>query len=139
MFKKLFIVSAILLTSLSISFAGSTPNLKEGKWEITIKTEMEGMPMNMPAVKNTQCLTKDDYVPKNSQPGQECEISDTKISGDTVTWAMKCNGRGGEIKGTGKITYKGDTFSGEMIINMSGANNMKITNKMNGRRLGDCD
>jgi hypothetical protein len=41
-FKKLFIASVILLASMSISFAGSTLNFKEGKWEITVKTEMEG-------------------------------------------------------------------------------------------------
>ena len=137
MFKKLFIVSIILLATMSISLAGSTVNLKEGKWEITIKTEMEGMPMSMPEMKHTQCLTKDDFVPQNAQPGQECEITDTKIAGDTATWSMKCNGQGGEMKGTGKITYKGDTFSGEMIINMAG--DMKITNKMTGKRIGDCD
>jgi hypothetical protein len=91
----------------------------------------------MPAMKHIQCLAKDDYVPKNSRPGQECEMTDTKISGDTVTWSMKCNGQGGEMKGDGKITYKGDSFSGEMIITMAG--DMKITNKMSGLRLGDCD
>ena len=134
--KSSFALLAVLFLS-SIVLAGSTPNFKEGKWEITTKVEMEGMPMSMPPVKHTQCLNKDNYVPQNAKPGQECEISDTKIAGDTVSWSMKCKGRGGEVNGTGKITYNGDTFSGEMVITMP-AQNMKMTNKITGKRIGDC-
>jgi len=46
----------ILLTAISISFASSGPNMKEGLWEITVKTEMPGM--EMPPMKHTQCLNK---------------------------------------------------------------------------------
>lgn len=108
--KSCFLLFTILILSSNV-FGGSTPNFKEGKWEISTEIEMEGMPMSMPAIKHTQCMSKDDYVPQNSQPGQECEITETKISGDTVTWTIKCKGQGGEMKGAGKITYKGDTFS----------------------------
>jgi Protein of unknown function (DUF3617) len=49
--------------------------MKEGLWEITTKMKMQGM--DMPPVKHTQCITKDDLVPRGSQqPGQECEIAD---------------------------------------------------------------
>ena len=124
MLKKLFFGSIILLIAISISFAGSGPNMKEGLWEITVKTKMPGM--EMPPMKHTQCITKNDLVPQSSQPGQECKITETKVIGNTVTWTMQCKTQGGEMKGTGKITYSGDSFKGTMIMSMPQAN-MKIT------------
>lgn len=135
MLKKLFFGSIILLTAISISFAASGPNMKEGLWEITTKTKMPGM--EMPPMKHTQCITKNDLVPQSSQPGQECKITETKVIGNTVTWTMQCKTQGEEMKGTGKITYSGDSFEGTIIISMPQAN-MKITTHISGKRIGDC-
>ena len=137
MLKELFAASIILLTLISICFAGSVPNMREGKWEITTKMEMPGMPMSMPPVKNTQCLTKKDLVPQNSQPGQECTVSQTKVTGNTVTWTVQCKGQGGDMKGTGEMTYSGDSLKGTIKIPMPQAN-MEMTNHITGRRIGDC-
>ena len=136
MVKKLFFASIILLTAISISFAGSVPNMKAGLWEITVKTEMPGM--EMPPMKHTQCLTKKDFVPQGpQQPGQECTVTDVKVDGNTVTWSIQCNTPGGKMKGTGKTTYSGNSFKGTMVMSMPQAN-MKITTHMNGKRIGDC-
>ena len=135
MLKKLFFGSIILLTAISITFAGSGLNMKEGFWEITTKTKIPGM--EMPPMKHTQCITKNDLVPQSSQPGQECKITETKVIGNTVTWTMQCKTQGEEMKGTGKITYSGDSFEGTIIISMPQAN-MKITTHISGKRIGDC-
>ena len=135
--NKFFYTFLILFVGTSISFAGSDVNFKSGKWEITTKVEMTGG-MDMPSHKSTQCLTNDEIVPQNTQPGQECVVTKTKISGNTVTWNMECSGAQGEMKGNGTISYKGDTFEGEMVMDIPMAN-MKITNKMSGRRIGNCD
>ena len=137
MLRKLSAVLVILLTSTSISFADSGLDIKEGEWEITSKMEMQGMAVGMPELKHTQCLTKNDMVPQSSQPGQECVVTDTKVTGNTVTWAMECTGQQGEMKGTGTTTYNGDTLEGEMVMTMP-MGDMKITIKMSGRRMGDC-
>ncbi len=138
--KRLFISFIILFTATSISFAEPAPDMKDGKWEITTKTEMPGMPMQMPAVTSTQCLTKEDLVPQNSQQGGggECKVTDVKVEGNTVSWTMHCSGQGGEIKGSGEITYSGDSFKGKMNIIMTQAN-MKMVNTMNGTRIGECE
>ena len=136
MLKKLFAVSIILLAAISITCADSGPNMKEGLWEITTKMQMQGM--DMPPVKHTQCITKNDLVPHGSQqPGKECEITDVKESGNTVTWTMKCTGQGGEVIGTGEITYSGDSFKGTMTITMPQAN-MEMTSNLSGKRIGKC-
>lgn len=136
MLKRLFTVFVILLAAVSFSFAASGPDIKEGLWEITSSMKMQGM--NMPSYTHTQCITKNDLVPKSSQPGQECTISNYKIKGNTVSWSIKCSNQGGEMEGTGRITYMGDSFEGTMKMKMSGSGT-EVTTHMTGRRIGDCN
>jgi hypothetical protein len=118
----------------------SGPNMREGKWEITTTTEMPGLPVAMPGVTYTHCLTNKDMVPQKQEKNQDCKITDTKISGNTVTWVMKCSGKDGPMESVGKITYSGDTFEGSFTttINDPSQGKMTITNHMKGRRIGDC-
>jgi hypothetical protein len=138
MLKRFFAICTILLFgwfSASIVFAGSKINMQEGLWEITSEVKMPGM--SLPPTTHTQCIKKDDLVPQKTQPGQECKITDVKISGNTVTYKMRCSGQGGDMTGTGEITYNGDRFAGTMKMNMPGQN-MTITTHMKGRRIGEC-
>jgi len=135
--KGLFAVLVVLFSLTSMCFADPVPDIREGQWEITTKMEIPGMPTNMPPVKNTQCLTDKDFVPENSQPGQDCKFPETKVTGNTVTWTMECKGKGGEMKGTGKIVYSGDSFKGTMKMQMP-QSNMEMTAHMEGKRIGDC-
>ena len=118
-------------------------NLHEGLWEITTKMEIEGMPMKMPPRKHTQCLTNKNMlktmVPKEQAQEEECKITDQKISGNTVTWTMKCKGEDA-MEVTGKTTYHGDTFEGTitMIPNNPEEGKMKMINHISGRRIGEC-
>jgi len=116
--------------------AGSSVDFKEGMWEITSQVDMQGM--NMPAQTFTQCITKENMVPQNNEPGQQggsCTVSDVKTSGNTVSWTVVCKTQGGEMKGKGKITYHGDRFEGESTAEMMG---MVMVTKMTGRRTGPC-
>ena len=137
MLRKLLVISVVLLTSLSTSIAGSGPNMQEGKWEVTTRMEMPGMSTSMPAVTSTQCLTKKDFVPQGSQQGQECKITKTKVDGNTVTWTVKCSGQGGELTGTGRMTYSGSSFKGTIEMTMTQPN-VKMISHINGHLIGDC-
>ena len=134
MIRKMLFISVFILTIVSVTFA--TPNIKEGKWEMTTKMEMKGMPMEMPAVKHTQCLTKQDFVPQEPAADQKCEPVKSKVSGDTVTWTIKCNGEGGPMTGNGKITYSGDSFKGTVNMKQGG---MDMTSHISGKYIGKCD
>ena len=128
-------VTAVILSAVSISFAGSRPNMQEGLWEITIKMEMPGMPVSMPPMTHTQCITNEDMVPRGSQQSEECKITKTKVDGDTVTWTMECDSPEGKARTTGKITYSGDTFKGTIKMTTQG---MKTIQHLSGRRIGNC-
>ncbi len=128
----------------AVAFAGGNINIQEGLWEInsSVKIEMPDMPdmpnMDMPDTSYTQCITKENFVPQDNQPGQECTISNVQQDGDKVTWTIQCNASGGMMKGTSTITYKGTTFSGDMQMTISGQQGMQINTHMEGRRIGDC-
>jgi hypothetical protein len=132
------LVLAALFYLLFSAAATADYDINEGSWEITLKTEIEGMPMTMPPVTNTQCITRDTLVPKSNQPGQECEITNQKTVGNTITYDIVCSGRGGSVKGHGEATYTGDTMTGKMEMNMPGQDDMKIITKISGKRIGPC-
>ncbi len=133
------LIIGITMTCVKVQASG--PHMQEGKWEITTKVEMPGMPADMPqqTFKHKECLTEDNYVPQGAKAGGsggECEISDGSINGNTVSWTMQCNTGQGVMNGEGSITYNGDTFEGTIKSVMSG---MEMTNHLQGRRIGDCD
>ena len=135
--KILFVTFIIVVNTTAVSFAGSELNMQEGKWEITTKVEMPGMPTNMPPNKHIQCLTNNDLVPNNSQQGQECKITQTTIVGNTVRWTIQCKSQGEEMKGNGKITYSGNSLEGTIKMIMSQAN-MEMISHISGHRIGNC-
>jgi len=125
---------AIFFIFISVSFAGSL--LKEGLWEITSKMEIPGMPVPMPPITFKQCMTNQNPVPNQSPSGQECRMKNIKTKGNTVSWDMVCDSQQGEMKSSGKITYKGDRFNGVVLTDIPGQGQMKMT--MTGRRIGKC-
>ena len=138
MIKKLFAASVILLAIFSISFAGSVSDIQEGEWEITKIMTIQAMGMALPSKQYTQCLTKKNLIPYKSQSGEECKISQTKVTGNTVTWTMQCSGgHGGDMKGSGKITYSGSSFKGK--VDFKGAQpNSGMVSQISAQRIGDC-
>ena len=136
---------------LTLLLAGSTgtafaagPDFKEGEWGVSYRMEVVGMPFPMPPItaRKTMCLDKNNYVPDNSQQGQECKISDQKVNGNTVTWTMRCRAQERTIEGHGKITYNGDRYDGVMdaklISTDSQAPAVGYKYTMQGQRVGAC-
>ena len=125
----------VLLTT-STTFAG--PNINPGQWEFTTKTEMQGAAaMQVPPETHTQCITKDDLVPMSQGASQQCKIRDVVSRGDTTSWKISCGGQGGQMEGTGKVTYNGNSMTGTMQMVIAGSN-MTVTNRITGRRIGEC-
>ncbi len=137
MTKKLILTIIISAALTSGALAGSKPNLTEGMWEITTRVEMPGMPVDVPPTTHTQCMTKEDFVPRGGQQSNECRIFDTGYSSDTVSWKIECKSGGAVTRGSGSITYSGDHFDGTMTVTVP-EGNMQIKNYLKGRRIGPC-
>lgn len=139
--KTLLIVSCLNILFVSACFAASSSavNMNEGKWEITSKMEMANMPFDMPPMTHTMCMTKEDLIPQQDMQSEEnnCKISSQNISNDTVSWSAVCDSAQGKTTSSGTITYKGNSFEGEINMQVPGTGAMNQT--MSGRRIGDCD
>ncbi|MFO0752537.1 MAG: DUF3617 family protein [Thermodesulfovibrionales bacterium] len=140
MTARVGITGILAVSLLASSLAFAEVNMNEGKWEITVKTEMPGMPAQIPPMKHTQCITKKEAVPHPSEQSKDCKITDVKISGNTVTWAIQCQGKENSMSGSGRVTYKNDSFDGvvDMAANVPGQGSMKMHQVMSGKRLGEC-
>ena len=125
----------VLVLMTAPALAASGPDMEPGLWEITSRVKMPGM--ELPANTMTQCITKESLVPQGgSGPGQnQCEISDVRIEGDTVSWSITCDSQEGVMTGSGETTYDGDSFEGSSKMSMQG---MEITTTMSGKRIGAC-
>jgi hypothetical protein len=134
----------MVLLAAGTAASAAAPDFKEGDWGTNYRMEVIGMPIPMPpiSVKKSACLTKSNYIPDNSQPGQDCQVSDQKVSGNTVSWTMRCKAKEGTIEGKGKITYKGEHYDGVMDTKLSSPDNsrppIQYRYTMEGERLGAC-
>ncbi|HUO44688.1 MAG TPA: DUF3617 family protein [Burkholderiales bacterium] len=142
MSKKL---SAILATALiACPVAASAAGMQPGLWEITTSMEMSGVGMQLPATTIKHCYKPSDVADaKNIVPGdpqdKQCRVSDVSESGNTVSWKMSCSGRQ-KMNGNGTITYGSNSYSGvtQMSVVDGSGMAMNMTQKYNGKRLGDC-
>lgn len=140
MFRNMCIALVVVISLMWIT--GASAEVKEGLWQITTKTEMKGMPMQMPATTMKQCMTGKDMTPKpeKQQKGQECTTKDQKVSGNTVTYTIECKSVDSATVQNGKMTYKGDSFDGvsDTTIKAKGQPDMKMASTMSGKYLGPC-
>ncbi|MEW6103814.1 MAG: DUF3617 domain-containing protein [bacterium] len=117
-------------------------DMQEGLWETTMEITVEGMPFQMPPQKMTQCITKEDLIPKTSEKEEEenCKIIEQKIIGNKVTWKAVCVDKEGKVEIEGEITYSGTTFKGTIRMKGPGERGETINSitKLTGRRIGDC-
>jgi len=130
---------AVVLFALILLCAAGTAHpagvdMKEGEWEISNETTMEGMPMPPQASKSTYCLTREDLVPK-SEKDKECRIVKQKVVGNKVSWRMECK----KSEGEGEITYRGATYNGNFRMKMADeGQTMTMNVKLAGKYLGPC-
>jgi hypothetical protein len=122
--------------------AGATAEMdvKSGLWESRIESVIEGLPVSPPPMTHRNCVTEEDLVPQMESPGQECEVLEHEVSGKTVNWRVQCQQDGMTMIGTGRITYSGERYEGDVVMTMDGGpmGPMKMTQTMTGHRVGDC-
>ncbi|BCB97175.1 hypothetical protein JZK55_20970 [Dissulfurispira thermophila] len=103
--------------------------------------DMPGMPMQMPVMTHTQCITKKDMIPQKPEKNQDCKTISSKINDNTVSWTIQYRGKDGTTtESSGRVTYKNDKFDGtfDMTVNQPGQGKMKMTQRISGKRIGEC-
>jgi hypothetical protein len=143
-FRHAALMASVL--TLSASALAQGPR-RDGKWEVTMTMEMPGMPAAMPPATTTQCITKEQaddpqklvlQQPQRGNQQSDCKVSDYLVSGNKVTYSMKCT-TPAPMDATGEIIYGDNTYNGTMKMNMGrGGQMMAMTMKYSAKRLGDC-
>lgn len=133
---KRIVVTAMGAVLLLATSAFAADSIRDGYWEVTSQTEMPGMPMKIPASTIKHCYTKEDVKDQKKVIARDknCTMTDYKVSGNKVTWAMKCTG---QSAGTfsGETVFSPDAYTSTMKMNSQGQN---MTVKVKGKRVGEC-
>lgn len=122
------------------AIANNTISIEPGMWEMTSKMTSPMSPQ--PRVQTSkECMTDTEVGPEDLIPddGGECTITESNVSGNSMTWAVTCNTPGGAMSGSGNFTSKGDSGHGTMKMNMN-IEGQSFNMEMNweGKRTGSC-
>lgn len=141
------LLNSMGLVGLLAASLGATagPAMKEGMWEISMQSKMEGMPMQPPPQTFRHCYSARDVADsrkmveeQNSRDGK-CTLTDFKESGNTVNYSMKCDTPQGQTLATGTSTHSGDTYTSNMKVRFKAeGRDMQMTQVQNGKRIGAC-
>jgi hypothetical protein len=130
--RKIVLTVSTLCLAVAATSVRSAGN--DELWEIATTMKMQGMAM--PAGKSKSCIAKDGgYNPDADKKDKNCTTTDYKISGNTVTWKMKCTGKNA-MTGSGEMTKTTDTMKGTFKMQAEG---MDMVQVMEGKRIGTCD
>jgi hypothetical protein len=108
-------------------------------WEMTMKMEMAGMPMQMPEQTQRVCQPKgaktEDTIPRDSN----CKVLDSKQSGNKTTFKIACEDGKNKYTGTGELERSGDTTKGVMrMVGTMDGEPMDMTQRFTSRKVGGC-
>lgn len=131
MSRRYLLLAVLAAAPLAADAAGMRP----GQWEYTMKMEMPGMPVAMPATTYKHCLTQAD-VDQGEQYKQDgkgdCEIKNMKQSANGASYDVACkDGTSGHYE----FTTGADSMTGKGTMNTQG---MAMTQSFSAKRLGDC-
>lgn len=141
--KSRFSSIVLVLLTLALSWtalAQTQSPMREGNWEVTMKMSMPGMGMEMPPMKQMQCVTaamvKDPMgsVPKGPG-GSDCKVSDYKFTANTATYTMACT-KPAPMTAVGEMKYSSsDAYTGTITVDSGG---QKMSMAYDAKRVGDC-
>ena len=133
--------TVLLMLALSWTALAQTQSpMREGNWEVTMKMNIPGMGMEMPPMKQTQCVTaamlKDPQASLPKGPGgSDCKVSDYRFTASTATYKMVCT-QPAPMTAVGEMKYSGsDAYTGTISIDSDG---QKMSMIYDAKRIGEC-
>jgi hypothetical protein len=135
------LVSTLIIASLA---SGSAQiQLRPGQYEMTADMDLAGTKMTH---KDTNCITADDL--KDVSPAgmtklfleaddeKACKITDSKMSGNTLTFSSVCEADGLKMISTAEITIAAESWTS--LMTMKDNKGRTTTIKTTAKRIGEC-
>lgn len=111
-------------------------DLEPGNWEITARTEVQGM-ADPAAITQTQCLKPEDARDPGrifGNRGTLCEFLNRNDTGSVLTFEVAC-GTQPPVRGSGSVRYARDRLEGDLELRLEGTS---TRSRITGRRVGGC-
>ncbi len=106
-------------------------------WDSTTRIEMPGMPMAMPPQTFKFCMARGLEKDPRSGMDKDCQLLESKMSGNKASFKMRCVKNGETMTGAGEMTFGPESSDGRMTLTMSqGTVTMLYSTKRVG---GACD
>lgn len=144
---KNLVKALLVVCGVAVSYGvWSAQLMREGLWEINTRMEMPDMPQmpkGIPGMGETtmkHCYRKEDVrddkniLPQN-QDDPNCEVKNSKVSGNKVTWEVQC--KGGQGNSSGEMMYHRDSYEGVTKTKHPGMKGEMVMH-YRGKRVGDC-
>lgn len=135
------VIKILILSSALVGFHAGADDvlpMTPGLWETTVTStnSFTGTQTNT----QQECIVEDHFNPKKFAEGSdECELTESDVDGNTLTFTMACTMQGGSATMTGSYTVDGDEGSGTMNMEGSfGGQTMTMESEMTAQRIGDC-
>lgn len=111
-----------------------------GLWEITIKVQLDGTPVDNPEETFQKCISSNDLTPGNNADKEGCDKDKVTRKDDTINWSVKCSKDDHTMIGNGQVVYSGDNMVGNAQFQAGGKGmaSMKMKLQYTGKRLGKC-
>ncbi len=107
-------------------------------WDLTMKMEMPGMPMAMPAQTHQLCLKKDRKGEDGIPQQDNCTTKDVKTVGSKTTFTIVCTGDE-PMTGRGEINSTPTAYDGRMEIKGTRrGSDMNMIQTFAGKKVGAC-
>lgn len=120
-------------------------DLSPGLWRISLQVQSAAVPVTMPPLQLSQCLSAEDakdpakLLGSVASPGATgCTYSDKRYSGNSFHFAMECTGTLA-IRATGNVSFTSTSVSGTIATSATVTGQpVEMRNSISAQRIGDC-
>ena len=136
--KVTFILIPIFMLFTKLATADALP-INPGLWEFT-STSTNPFTGQQESETETECIVDDEYDPATMmQDENDCEMGESNLNGDTLTFSMSCNMEMGQMTMNGVYQSNGESAQGTTNVEMSfGGQTMSFQGSWTGQRIGGC-
>ena len=138
--KFIFIATPICMMFTNLATADTLP-IDPGLWEFT-SISTNPFTGQQESETDTECMVEDEYDPEKEmeiEDDMDCEVGESNLDGNTLTFSMSCNTQGGQMTMNAVYQSDGDSVQGTTVVEMSfGGQTMTSESSFTANRIGDC-
>ncbi len=115
-------------------------DFKDGRWHVLVTTEIRGARVRVPGpLLYEHCFTRADIEPHLTSSNAPCRAVEVRRTDTEMSWRLQCREDAGEVKGQGRVKFRGDRLEGVVVTTLRHPEESRVTQRIQARRVGVCD